>query len=88
MIGPFSAVRLIITILRFYSFLIIGYVLLSWLPDSGIMHDIRRVLATFVEPYLGLFRRVIPPIGAIDISPIVAVLALQFIMMLLTNLRV
>jgi len=34
-------------------------------------------LRDVTEPYLGLFRRFIPPIGMIDISPIVAVLVLQ-----------
>jgi len=35
-------------------------------------------LRDVVEPYLSIFRRFIPPIGPIDISPIVAVLVLQF----------
>jgi YggT family protein len=36
-------------------------------------------LRDVTEPYLGLFRRFIPPIGPIDISPIVAILLLQFV---------
>jgi YggT family protein/cell division inhibitor SepF len=38
------------------------------------------LLAKLVEPYLGVFRRFIPPIGGvIDLSPIVALFALRFI---------
>ena len=61
-----------------YSFMLIAYILLSWIPaaqDSAV----GRFLATVCEPYLGIFRKFIPPIGMIDISPIVAILALGFI---------
>lgn len=62
----------------FYTWLIIIYVLMSWIPAGGsTVDEIRRVLGTLVEPYLGLFRRIIPPIGMIDISPIAAILVLQ-----------
>ncbi len=60
-------------------FLIIAYVLMSWIPVKGVLYDVYRVLASIVEPYLGLFRRIIPPIGMIDISPIVAILVLQLL---------
>lgn len=63
----------------FYGMLIIVYVLMSWFPVSGVFEDLYRVLASIVEPYLGLFRRIIPPIGMIDISPIVALLVLQWL---------
>ena len=62
---------------RFYIILIIVYVLLTWLPMRGIVYDVHRVLASVVEPYLGLFRRFIPPLGTVDISPLVAVVVLN-----------
>lgn len=62
-----------------YQLLIVAYVLLSWLPASGTVWEIRRILGTVVEPYLGLFRRVVPPLGMIDISPIVALLVLSWL---------
>lgn len=61
-----------------YTFMIIGYILMSWIPaaqDSAI----GRFLAAVCEPYLGFFRKFIPPIGMIDISPIIALFALRFI---------
>ncbi len=66
-------------LIQFYIMLIIVYVLMSWFPVSGFIEEIHRVLGSLVEPYLGLFRRIIPPIGAIDISPIVAIFALQIL---------
>jgi YggT family protein len=57
--------------------MIIAYVLMSWVPQ---MRDtsIGQLLERFVEPYLAPFRRFIPPLGFIDISPIVALFALYF----------
>ncbi|MCD8200272.1 MAG: YggT family protein [Coriobacteriaceae bacterium] len=67
--------------------LILIYVLMSWIPDPrGIILSIYRALGTLCEPYLGLFRRIIPPLGMIDFSPIVAIIVLQLIVRLLGNL--
>ena len=63
-----------------YTLVIFVYVLMSWFPTStGIVADIYRVLGKICDPFLNLFKRFIPPIGAIDVSPIVAVLILQFV---------
>jgi len=57
--------------------MIIIYILLSWLPSAR-ESSFGQILARLVEPYLAPFRRFIPPImGAIDISPIVALFVLQ-----------
>lgn len=70
---------LIMNIQRIYTFMIIGYVLLSWLPNAR-ESFIGVFLGKLVEPYLGIFRKFIPPIGGmLDLSPIVAVFALQFV---------
>ncbi len=63
-----------------YCMLIFVYVLLSWFPTSqGILADINRVLGKICDPYLNLFKRLIPPIGGmVDITPIIALLVLQF----------
>jgi YggT family protein len=69
--------NLIITLLTFYSYAIIVYILLSWFPgarESGF----GQFLAKICDPYLEPFRKIIPPLGMIDISPIVAILALKF----------
>jgi YggT family protein len=76
------------TIGRFYGFLIIVYVLMSWLPkQSGIVADVYRVLGSLVEPYLSVFRRFIPPMGGIDFSPVVAIIVLQLLIGSLARLR-
>lgn len=72
-------------LINVYTFIIFVYVLMSWIPTkSGILADIDNALGKLCDPYLDLFRRFIPPIGGmVDISPIVAILALQLIETLL-----
>lgn len=61
-----------------YTYMIIGYILLSWFPNAR-ESFIGNLLATITEPYLRIFRRIIPSIGPIDISPVVAIIALRFV---------
>ncbi|WP_019412580.1 YggT family protein [Paenisporosarcina sp. TG20] len=59
-----------------YSFLLIIYIFMSWVPSSR-ETKIGRFLEKICEPFLEPFRRFIPPLGMIDISPIVAILTLR-----------
>ncbi len=68
---------ILLNVIQVYIYLIIGYILLSWIPAGGVVDEIRYALGRLVEPYLGIFRRIIPPLGMVDISPIVAILVLQ-----------
>ena len=63
-----------------YTMIIFVYVLMSWIPTKrGILADIDNVLAKICDPYLNLFRKFIPPLGGmVDVSPLVALLVLQF----------
>jgi YggT family protein len=79
---------LIISITNFlsiYLVIIIVRLLLTWFPNIDWMQQIVGILSPVTDPYLNLFRFV-PPIGAIDISPILAIFALQFAMRALTGL--
>lgn len=69
-------------ILDFYSLLIFIYVIMSWFPvgRGGIVTDVYRVLGSVCEPYIGIFRRIVPMTGAgIDFSPLVALLVLRYL---------
>lgn len=71
--------RIIDILYQIYFYMILIYVLMSWVPsvkDSFV----GELLGKIVEPYLSVFRRFIPPIGGIlDISPIIALIALDFL---------
>lgn len=79
---------LIISIADVYSMVLFVYVMISWLPtDRGILADINNVLAKLCDPYLNLFRKLIPPLGGIvDVTPIIALLVLQLGVRLLIGL--
>ena len=79
---------LIVSLSDVYSMLIFVYVMLSWFPtDRGILADINTVLGKICDQYLNLFKKFIPPIGGmVDVSPIVALLVLQFGVRLLIGL--
>jgi YggT family protein len=77
-----SANRFIDDFIWVYVLLIFVYVLTSWvrLPYSPWLRRIQDFLRDVCEPYLRLFRRVIPAFGPLDISPIVAILSLFLLM--------
>ncbi|MEK3869205.1 MULTISPECIES: YggT family protein [Paenibacillus] len=62
-------------IYRIYYWMIIIYIFMSWVPNVR-ESFIGEFLGKMVEPYLAPFRRIVPPLGMIDFSPIVALLAL------------
>ncbi|UQD51635.1 YggT family protein [Bacillus methanolicus] len=68
---------LILKLFEIYSWALIIYILMSWFPNAR-ESAIGQFLARICEPYLEPFRRLIPPIGMIDVSPIVAFLVLKF----------
>ncbi len=66
------------TALTIYLWIIIVRALLSWVnPDP--FNPIVRFLYGVTEPVLYRIRRIIPPIGGLDLSPLVAILAIEFL---------
>lgn len=74
----YSATMLITRAIEIYSIALIIYILMSWVPSTR-ETKFGQLLGKITEPYLGFFRRFIPPLGMIDISPIAALFALQLI---------
>ena len=59
-----------------YVLLIIAYILTSWIRLPYSLNRVQRFLYDVCEPYLRLWRRMLPMAGPIDLSPMVAVIAL------------
>ena len=76
-----ALIRLIYAAVDIYTWIILAYCIMTWSPvATGVIADIRDALSKIVDPFLGIFRKFIPPIGGmIDISPIVALIVLQFV---------
>lgn len=70
--------RVISYTFRFYEISLIIYILSSWFPMAR-GNFIMQFLEDICEPYLKLFRKLIPPFGMLDFSPIFALMALGFL---------
>ena len=73
-------IRLLIELVNIYSMCIVVYCIFSWFPigREGVLADIANFFRMICEPYLNLFKKLIPPIGGmVDITPIIAMLVLQ-----------
>ena len=80
-----SARLFVIVFIRVYILLIFVYVLSSWIRVPYALQPLVRFLHDVCEPYLRLFRRVIPPLGPVDVAPIVAVFVLIFLERVITS---
>ncbi|MEI4771138.1 YggT family protein [Psychrobacillus sp. FJAT-51614] len=63
-------------VVKYYTYALIIYILMSWVPSIQ-QSSFGQLLGKICEPYLEPFRKIIPPIGMIDISPIVAIFVLN-----------
>lgn len=78
----FSMLKLLMTLLWTWFFLVIAAVLLSWL-GRGARHPVVPLVHQLTEPLLRPVRRVIPPIAGIDLSPLFVLIAIRFVLVLL-----
>ena len=85
-----SLLYLIIQIINLFQFVLIIYIILTWLVNFNIIntgnrfvYSILDALYRLCEPSLNIVRKYLPNFGAIDLSPIVVYLGLLFIKSLL-----
>ena len=79
-----ALVRLVGLALNLYFWLLVVYVVASWVGQGGYNPAV-AILASLVEPLLAPLRRIIPPIGGFDISPVFAFLAIGFLQRLIPS---
>ena len=75
-----SIERFVVVFFSVYQFALLAYILSSWIrrmPSSLVR--VQRFLYDICEPYLRLFRRFLPSLGPLDLSPIVGLLVLGLI---------
>ena len=63
--------------LEIYSLILLVRVLLSWFPNMDWSNPVLGTVSSITDPYLNAFRGLIPPIGGLDLSAILAFLALN-----------
>lgn len=80
-----SFVRVFILV---YILLLFAYILTSWirLPYRPWLNRLQRFLYDVCDPYLRIFRRFLPPLGPLDLSPMVGVVVLVIVQRVLVSL--
>jgi len=84
--------NLIAKLLGVYQLIIFVWVVLGWLqmynalPYSRPLHIIMEILYRLTEPVLGFFRRFLPPMGGLDLSPLIAILGIEVLIMILPKI--
>ena len=73
--------------LGIYIVVLLVRVLLSWFPNLDWSNPVLSSVSAITDPYLNVFRGLIPPLGGLDLSAIIAFLALQLIQSLLEQSR-
>ena len=81
MFASFNLVVFIARIFDFYSLLVFVWCILSWfpIPREGLLADVVSAIDALVRPFVDVFRRLLPPFGGLDFSPILALVALRLI---------
>jgi uncharacterized protein YggT (Ycf19 family) len=71
-----------------YTLLLFAYIITSWvrLPYRPWLNRVQRFLYDVCDPYLRIFRRFVPPLGPLDLSPMVAIFTLLIVSNVLTSL--
>ena len=84
MLNPVAA--LLIEVLEIYKWIVIAAVIVSWLTAFNVINQynnfvrtVLRILITLTDPVFRQVRRVIPPIGGLDFSPIVVFVVIWFL---------
>jgi YggT family protein len=74
--------------LSIYTLVLLVRVLLNWFPNLNWSNPVLSTVSSITDPYLNAFRGLIPPLGGLDLSAIVAFIALQLVQSLLEGASV
>lgn len=78
----FAIRKLLVSLLLLYLVLIIARVIISWIANQS-RHPLIPLIYQLTEPVLRPFSRLIPSIGGVDLSPLFALIAIRFLLLLL-----
>jgi YggT family protein len=83
-IGLMGIIEIIRTTLYIVLFMIIAQAVVSWINPYS---PIAPLLNTFTQPFLAVFRRRIPPIANVDLSPLFALIVIQLLLMVIAGVN-
>ena len=82
-----SLVNLVLLSLRLFVFAIIVRVILSWIAPAGGYNPALAIIHTLTDRILRPFRRIIPPMGGLDLSPLFAIILLMAVIIVVAGLK-
>jgi YggT family protein len=82
---PVSLLQVLAQTVQIYSLVLIVRVLLSWFPNLDWSNPVLSSVSAITDPYLNAFRGLIPPLGGIDLSALLAFLALNLLQSLVNQ---
>jgi YggT family protein len=77
---------IISNIIQLISLLVLVWCLLSWFPNIRWYDQPWKTLDRIVQPIMAPFRKILPPINGIDLSPMIAMMVLQFVSKMVSTL--
>jgi YggT family protein len=86
-------IDILLLVLRLYTYLILIRAVLSWFPppSNDLLRSVTGAIYAVTEPYLGIFRRIVPSLGAggvgFDLSPIIGLIVIFVIQNVLSGAR-
>jgi YggT family protein len=83
-----TAAQFVAVFVYVYSALIFAYVILSWIQVPYALSWLQRFLYDVCEPYVGIFRRLLPPVGPVDFSPVLAIAVLYLLRLLINRVLI
>jgi YggT family protein len=78
----FALRKLLFSLLMMYFVLIIARIVISWIASQS-RHPLIPLIHQLTEPVLRPISKLVPPLGGIDLSPLIALIALRFLLLLL-----
>jgi YggT family protein len=89
MVDAITSIEQFVTVfISVYVLIIFAYIIMSWVrvPYSPWLNRIQRFLYDVCEPYLRVFRRLLPSFGPLDLSPIVAIVSLYVLRVVILSI--
>jgi len=83
-----TAAQFVAVFVYVYSALIFAYIILSWIQVPYALSWLQRFLYDVCEPYVRIFRRLLPPVGPIDFSPVIAIAVLYLLRLLINRVLI